>query len=127
MIYVDWVFVLFTALLFFSFFLFWFSPWGIGFIREKLKKGKIPFYLYQAIFVFLFSLILCYGIAFIEGFFKVVNFRDGLFLGIFLYLFLVFPILFLNQLVDHSEKKLFWYDQIFYFSSLALTSAFLAG
>ena len=127
MVYIDWIFVLFTTFITTLFFLFCFSPWGIGFIRERLAKERKPFYYYYIFYVGIFHFLLCYGLAFLEGFLKVVNFKDGLFFGAFLYVFLILPIQFLSQRLNSTKIQLFWYDQLFWILDLSLACGILAG
>jgi hypothetical protein len=127
MAYVDSIYVLFTAFLSTLFFLFWFSSWGIGQIREKFLKRKNTLKLFHVFLFFLMACIFSYGIGLIENFLKIVNFKDGLFLGFFLYVFIILPFQYLNQSMSLWNRKIFWLDQIFYFLLITLVSGLLAA
>ena len=92
MIYIDLLSVFIASAVMIILAFFWFSPWLFG-LRLKKERGIVNWKKPKELVVScLMVFVLAYFLAFVEGYFNVVNFIDGAVAGVVVFLGLVLPL-----------------------------------
>lgn len=127
MIYVDLLSVFIASIVMVILAFFWFSPWlfGLGLQKERgivnWKKPK------ELVVSCLMVFVLAYFLAFVEGYFNVVNFFDGAVAGGVVFLGLVLPLKLLFFIWSKKSFKLFLIESGFLGLSFLVMGGILAS